>query len=204
MHSATSISVREPRFALPRRAYHLARRFDCRLSLAETPARGDRSRRASVAGFSPARRRSHQPTPRQSARLGRSPRPPAVADQPARLRRAKSSTRSAALATLSAGLVIRVAISRARARRGRRCSRTHRHLPRRTLPPYRRAPRQTQGPGRGCPLDPGHYLALARRSSSPLPRPRIRLPHAPTERKLRNHIAQLTAMGYRVTLEPLA
>jgi hypothetical protein len=25
-----------------------------------------------------------------------------------------------------------------------------------------------------------------------------------TERKLRNHIAQLTAMGYRVTLEPLA
>ena len=25
-----------------------------------------------------------------------------------------------------------------------------------------------------------------------------------TERKLRNHIAQLTAMGYRVTLEPAA
>ena len=57
---------------------------------------------------------------------------------------------------------------------------THRHLPRRTLPPYRQAPRQTQGPGRGCPLDLGHYLALARRSSSPLPRPRIRLPHAST------------------------
>ena len=37
----------------------------------------------------------------------------AIADQPTRLRRAKFSTRSAAVATLSAGLVIRVAISRA-------------------------------------------------------------------------------------------
>ncbi len=28
--------------------------------------------------------------------------------------------------------------------------------------------------------------------------------HINTERRLRNHIAQLTAMGYRVTLEPAA
>ena len=39
---------------------------------------------------------------------------PAFADQPKRLKRAKFSRRSAALATLAAGLVIRVAISRAR------------------------------------------------------------------------------------------
>ena len=38
----------------------------------------------------------------------------AFADQPTRLRRAKFSRRSAAAATLSAGLVIRAAISRAR------------------------------------------------------------------------------------------
>ena len=66
--------------------------------------------------FSPARRRSNQPMPRQSARLGRrrSSRRPAFTSQPTRLKRAKFSTRSAAAATLAAGLVIRMAISRAR------------------------------------------------------------------------------------------
>ena len=53
-----------------------------------------------------------------SCRRGRcrSARRRAFADQPTRLRRAKFSTRSAAAATLSAGLVIRVASSRARVR----------------------------------------------------------------------------------------
>jgi hypothetical protein len=45
----------------------------------------------------------------------RSSRRPAFADQPTHRKRTKFSTRSAAAATLSAGLVIRVAISRARA-----------------------------------------------------------------------------------------
>ena len=49
-----------------------------------------------------------------------------------------------------------------------------------------------------------HLLA---NPASPLPRPRRRLPHQPhrtPNARLRNHIAQLTAMGYRVTLEPAA
>ena len=54
-----------------------------------------------------------------------------------------------------------------RARRGRRRSRPHRHLPRRTLPPHRQAPRQAQGSGRGRPLHPGHHLAPARRPRQP-------------------------------------
>jgi hypothetical protein len=67
--------------------------------------------------FSPSRRRSHQATPRQPAGFGRrrSPRRPAFADQRERLWRAKSSKRSAALVRPAAGLVIWVAISRARA-----------------------------------------------------------------------------------------
>ena len=64
-------------------------------------------------------------------------------------------------------------------RRRRRRGRQDQHLPRRTLPAHRQTPRQAQGPGRGRPLHSRHRLAPARRSGSPLPRPRIRLPHPP-------------------------
>ena len=70
-----------------------------------------------------------------------------------------------------------------RARRGRRCGRQNRHLPRRTLPTHRQTPRQTQGPRGGRPLHPGHHLAPAHRPARPLPRPRIRLPHQPRQRR---------------------
>ena len=91
--------------------------------------------------------------------------------------------------------------------RGRRRGRPHRHLPRRTLPAHRQTPRQAQGPRRRRPLHPGHRLAPAGRPHRPLPRPRLRTttPPAPTQdRKARNHIRQLEALGYTVTLTAAA
>ena len=93
-----------------------------------------------------------------------------------------------------------------RARRGRRRGRPYQHLPRRTLPAHRQTPRQTQSPRRGRPLHPHDRLAAAFRSHRPIPRPRPRLPHQPSQyrTKVRNHLAQLTAIGSRVTLQPAA
>ena len=88
----------------------------------------------------------------------------------------------------------------------RRRGRQDRHLPRRTLPPDRQAPRQTQGARRRRPLHPGHHLAPACR-----PRPRFHdlgpgyyASRIDTDRKTRNHIRQLEALGYTVTLAPAA
>ena len=67
---------------------------------------------------------------------------------------------------------------------------------------HREAPRQAQGPGRRRPLHPGHHLAPARRPRRPLPRPRPRLLRQPHRHrpKTRNHVRQLEALGFTVTL----
>ena len=49
-----------------------------------------------------------------------------------------------------------------------------------------------------------HLLARPRQPASATSDPTTTPSRIDTERKLRNHIAQLTAMGYRVTLEPAA
>ena len=80
--------------------------------------------------------------------------------------------------------------------------RKHRHLPRRTLPADRPTARQEKGHRRGRPLHPGHHLAPARRRRHPFHRPRRRPLHPARQpgRKKRNHIRQLEALGYSVTL----
>ena len=66
----SSISVRElPVLHCAGEAHRRVRRFCCGLSRAETPARGDRSCRASAASFSLARWRSDQPTSRHPGSL---------------------------------------------------------------------------------------------------------------------------------------
>ena len=91
-------------------------------------------------------------------------------------------------------------------RPGRDRRRPHRHLPRRAVPPDRPPPRQGQGPGRRRPLHPGHHLAPARR-------PRARYTdlgsgyyqaRTDTDRKLRNHIRQIQALGFDVTITKAA
>ncbi len=62
-------------------------------------------------------------------------------------------------------------------RRGRRLRGSHRHLPRRPLPPHRQTPRPPQSPGRRRPLHPRGGLAPPERPHRPLPRPRLRLAH---------------------------
>ena len=85
--------------------------------------------------------------------------------------------------------------------------RPHRHLPRRTLPAHRPTPRQEEGHRRGRPLHPGHRLAPARPTPTPASTtsaPTTTTPAStPTARK-RNHIRELEALGYNVTLEPAA
>ena len=85
-------------------------------------------------------------------------------------------------------------------------SRQDRHLPRRTLPTHRQTPRQTQGPravARSILVIIWHLLTdpLARFHDlgSDYHNSLIN-----TERRIRNHIAQLTAMGYGSLLEPAA
>ena len=109
------IGERTPRLGVAVKPTAVHAGVTTRLSLAEN-ARTRRSIMSCIGGgFSPARgdpinpRRGNLPAGRH-----RSSRRPAFADQPQRLWRAKFSTRSAAAATLSAGLVIRVANSRAR------------------------------------------------------------------------------------------
>ena len=89
------------------------------------------------------------------------------------------------------------------ARPGRHRRRPHRHLPRRTLRADRPPPRQGQSPGRGRPLHPGHHLAPAQSD------PGARFAdlgygyyqtRTDTDRKIRNHIRQIQALGFEVTI----
>jgi transposase len=66
------------------------------------------------------------------------------------------------------------------------------------------AQRRQAGRGGGRPLHPGDRLAPAGRPDRPLPRPWPRLLQCPhrRDRKKRNHVHQLEALGYKVTLNP--
>jgi transposase len=62
------------------------------------------------------------------------------------------------------------------------------------------------GPWGGRPLHPDHHLAPAIGPDRPLPRswPRLYDTRIDADRKRRNHVRQLEALGYKVTLEPAA
>ena len=93
------------------------------------------------------------------------------------------------------------------ARRGRRQRRPDRHLPRRALPADRPPPRQEEGHRRGRPIHPGDHLAPARPTPTPgstTSAPTTTTPASTPNAANRNHIRQLEALGYKVTLEPAA
>ena len=82
----------------------------------------------------------------------------------------------------------------------------NRHLPGRTAPAHLPPPRLPTRHRRHRRLHLGQRLAPAVRPRRPIPRPRPRLlrrPHRP-ERRKRNHIRQLEALGYTVTVQPAA
>ena len=91
---------------------------------------------------------------------------------------------------------------RGQPRPGRHRRRPHRHLPRRALPPDRPPPRQGQGPGRRRPLHPGHHLAPARHPAARYTDlgPGYYQARTDIDRKLRNHIRQIEALGFDVTI----
>jgi len=89
---------------------------------------------------------------------------------------------------------------------GRRGRGQDQHLPGRALPAHRAAPRRQAGRGGGRPLHPDHHLAPALGPDRPLPRswPGFYDTRIDADRKRRNHVRQLEALGYKVTLEPAA
>jgi transposase len=90
------------------------------------------------------------------------------------------------------------------ARRGRRGRRTNTFLGER----YRRIARRRGAKGHrgGRPLNPGHRLAPAVGPRRPLPRSGSGFydGRVNAERARRNHVRQLEALGYKVTLHPAA
>ena len=80
--------------------------------------------------------------------------------------------------------------------------RSHRHLPRRTLPPDRATPREEEGHRRGRPLHPGHHLAPTRRSRRPLPGPRRRPLRPPRQHRDQEAQPHPTARGPRLPGHP--
>ncbi len=76
--------------------------------------------------------------------------------------------------------------------------------PRRALPARGQAPRQALGPGRDRALHPGHHLASAFRPAARFCDlgPDYHTNRVVTHRRLRSHIAQLTAIGYGALLNP--
>ena len=93
-----------------------------------------------------------------------------------------------------------------RARRGCCRGRQDQHLPRRTLPAHR----QTRGKLKALVAVARSILRIIwQLLSDPTTRffdlgPDYHANRVATERKVRSHIAQLTAMGFHVTLEPAA
>ena len=89
-------------------------------------------------------------------------------------------------------------------RRSRRRGRQDQPLPRRALPAPGQTPRQAQSPGRRRPIHPGHHLALL---ADPTARfhdlgADFSTNRTDTDRKTRNHLRQLQALGFTVTLTP--
>ena len=89
-----------------------------------------------------------------------------------------------------------------RPRPGRQRRPPHPDLPRRAIPPHRPPPRQDQGPGRRRPLHPGYHLAPAEGSRLRFTDlgPGYYQARLDTDRKLRNHIRQIQALGFAVTI----
>ena len=75
-----------------------------------------------------------------------------------------------------------------------------------TISTHRQTPRQAQGPRRRRPVHPGDRLAPAVQPRTALSRPRFGLLHQPhrPKRRTRNHVRQLQALGYQVTLSVAA
>jgi transposase len=85
-------------------------------------------------------------------------------------------------------------------------ARADQHLPGRALPAHRAAPRRQAGHRRGGPLHPDHRLAPAGRPQPALHDlgPGFYDTRINAERAKRNHVRQLEALGYKVTLQPAA
>ena len=96
----------------------------------------------------------------------------------------------------------RVGLCRRRRRRGRQ----DQHLPGRTLPAHRQTPRKLKAlvaVARSILVIVWHLLTDSAARFHDLGSD-YHTHHIDLERRMRDHIAQLTAMGYRVTLEPAA